>query len=344
MSDLTPNCKTYKTIDEQIEYLKNNKNIIIPASKKYILENRNYISIINPYKEFFATGHITVNDENGNKTKMHQYKNSTSIDDYEKMAKLDDIVSSIFYNDIGVFERKLKNLLISRICSLYNENCLYSLQKDVYCITYANEIEAFLDNPKSENLPRFCINFFNIIRKDRYEYSAFLFESRLNFLKLIRNIGIGEESGINNSLIVHYIKSQNIAPFWIIPNALTLGEIHMLYTMLDSNSQKWILSKIKSIKLEDIRIKDIFDFSGQIELIRRIWNTTNHYEPIVAFFINNIKEKRLENSKTLETIKMLNSVIDKDSNNYVFELPEFIETDYNKRKIRILNEILQIIK
>lgn len=80
----------------------------------------------------------------------------------------------------------------------------------------------------------------------------------------------------------------------------------MLYTMLDSNSQKWILSKIKSIKFEDIRIKDIFDFSGQIELIRRIRNTTNHYEPTVAFFINNIKEKRLENSKTLETIKMLN--------------------------------------
>lgn len=97
------------------------------------------------------------------KLKCINIKIQQVFDDYEKMAKLDDIVSSIFYNDIGAFERKLKNLLISRICSLYNENCLYSLQKDVYCTTYANEIEAFLDNPKSENLPRFCINFFNII-------------------------------------------------------------------------------------------------------------------------------------------------------------------------------------
>lgn len=44
--------KTYKTIDEQIKYLKENKRIIVLESQKYILENRNYVSIINPYKEF----------------------------------------------------------------------------------------------------------------------------------------------------------------------------------------------------------------------------------------------------------------------------------------------------
>lgn len=52
--------KTYKTIDEQIRYLKENKRIIVLENQKYILENRNYISIINPYKEFFATGHIII--------------------------------------------------------------------------------------------------------------------------------------------------------------------------------------------------------------------------------------------------------------------------------------------
>lgn len=46
--------KTYKTIDEQIRYLKENKRIIVLENQKYILENRNYISIINPYKEFFC--------------------------------------------------------------------------------------------------------------------------------------------------------------------------------------------------------------------------------------------------------------------------------------------------
>lgn len=62
--------KTYKTIDEQIRYLKENKRIIVLENQKYILENRNYISIINPYKEFFATGHIII-EKNGVKAKLH---------------------------------------------------------------------------------------------------------------------------------------------------------------------------------------------------------------------------------------------------------------------------------
>lgn len=62
--------KTYKTIDEQIKYLKENKKIIVLENQKYILESRNYISIINPYKEFFATGHITVEKK--------RYKSQTS--------------------------------------------------------------------------------------------------------------------------------------------------------------------------------------------------------------------------------------------------------------------------
>lgn len=32
--------KTYKTIDEQIRYLKENKRIIVLENQKYILENR----------------------------------------------------------------------------------------------------------------------------------------------------------------------------------------------------------------------------------------------------------------------------------------------------------------
>lgn len=45
-------CKLYKNIDEQIEYLKMFKKIIINENERSILEDRNYISVINPYKEF----------------------------------------------------------------------------------------------------------------------------------------------------------------------------------------------------------------------------------------------------------------------------------------------------
>lgn len=335
--------KTYKTIDEQIKYLKENKKIIVLENQKYILESRNYISIINPYKEFFATGHIAV-EKNGIKAKLHQYGHDTLIDSIEELAKLDDSMSTIFFEYIGNFERKFKNLLVSRICSLYNENCLTGLSKDIYCIKYLEEINAFLNNPARENLPRFCANFYNIIQKSKYLYSEYPIESRTCLLEKIYNIGLGISDESRNTLISHYIKLQHKAPFWVIANALTLGELHILYMMLDSGSQRWILSKMKNIEINKIRVKDIFDFSGQLELLRRIRNVTNHYEPIIPFFINTIKEKRIENSKMIEAIKTLKIVSDKigfcDSS---LNFPSIEENDYNIKKIRIIKLIISII-
>ena len=66
-------CKLYKNIDEQIEYLKMFKKIIINENERYILEDRNYISVINPYKEFFATNQIVKNIE-GYTKKIHIYE------------------------------------------------------------------------------------------------------------------------------------------------------------------------------------------------------------------------------------------------------------------------------
>lgn len=45
--------KCYKSIDEQIKYLETNKKIIVSEDERYIFEERNYSSLINPYKEFF---------------------------------------------------------------------------------------------------------------------------------------------------------------------------------------------------------------------------------------------------------------------------------------------------
>ena len=91
-------------------------------------------------------------------------------------------------------------------------------------------------------------------------------------------------------------------------------------------------------------IQDIFDFSGQLELLRRIRNVTNHYEPIIPFFINTIKEKRIENSKMIEAIKTLKIVSDKigfcDSS---LNFPSIEENDYNIKKIRIIKLIISII-
>ena len=56
MSETGTNYKTYKTIDEQIEYLKESKKIVVDDEDRHYFEERNYISLINPYKEYFSTG------------------------------------------------------------------------------------------------------------------------------------------------------------------------------------------------------------------------------------------------------------------------------------------------
>lgn len=58
MSETGTNYKTYKTIDEQIEYLKESKKIIVDDEDRHYFEERNYISLINPYKEYFQRGEI----------------------------------------------------------------------------------------------------------------------------------------------------------------------------------------------------------------------------------------------------------------------------------------------
>ena len=48
--------KTYKSIDEMVEYLYKSKRIIVDDEDKHYFSERNYISMINPYKQFFSTG------------------------------------------------------------------------------------------------------------------------------------------------------------------------------------------------------------------------------------------------------------------------------------------------
>lgn len=51
--------KTYKSIDEMVEYLYKSKKIIVDDEDKHYFSERNYISLINPYKQFFQQAETT---------------------------------------------------------------------------------------------------------------------------------------------------------------------------------------------------------------------------------------------------------------------------------------------
>lgn len=261
--------------------------------------------MINPYKEYFSTGR-------NNKGKL-VYKKEANFKELINLINIDDKFAKKLYEAIGYFERKLKNVLFSEICKLYIDN----EEKDIHCISYVSEIQSFITK-QTELPPQFCSNF-------NYLYVT----EKGNIKKIIDNYNIKRKTDVlihiyqiatnssidgsvledheecSNKLIRHCYKKQQIVPLWIIPNALTMGELQTLFLMLPDEPQKKIISKIMNIDTTKVSSKNVVAFAGQIEQIRKLRNIVNHYEPVLPFLMSEIKTKKIEQSQLFTTLEIL---------------------------------------
>lgn len=340
--------KTYKSVDEQIEYLKTKKKIVVENEQKCALCERNYSSIINPYKEFFSKGR----DGFGN----HIYNNEINFKEILELIKFDDMLCEYLYSFIGIFEKKFKNILFNEICLKYVNPEKRKIDRN--CIEYIAEIDNYLLTGIDADIPRFCKNIKYTIKKNQgYIQDLYAYEKRLTFLNKLRELGTGFQScGIpseekKNKLIAHYISNQKIAPLWVLPNALSLGEFHALFLMLDKKSQSNIISSFYSLAPNKIDTNKINSFSGLVEIIRRIRNIINHYEPIYPFIYNEIKNiKKLENSQMraafdlLKTTYKTSAFTDLSDFDFKFNLEIHIQPcNFNHKHMRTLNFIINML-
>lgn len=151
----------------------------------------------------------------------------------------------------------------------------------------------------------------------------------------IYNLSVNNDSSVfekSNHLIRHYVKTQQICPLWVIPNGLTLGEINMLFSSLPSSNQKEIVNSIKN-KDSDISIKNLFSFSGDLEIIRNLRNVINHYEPVFPYLCD-VFESIPE--KLLSIIVMLKDAY--NSSTFVNNRGtlDIQITNFNKKKLQII--------
>lgn len=292
--------KKFKTIDEQIRYLASKKRIIADSTNSHVLEERNYVSLINPYKELFATWYKSQNGSN-----EHHYDNDTSLDDVICAAKIDDVYSTILYSQIGIFERKLKVQLFYDLSKLYAED------GDECCVSYTDEIKHFLKNPKSGLLPKIALNYHYIVSRNGNNYTedTGILDRRVQVLEKIYEIGTGEnidgtEVSSDNVLIQHYRK-KSIVPLWVVPNGLTFGELQTLYHIVPNDVQRSV-----TINMSDITDPDHFNarkvsaFAGSLEVIRNLRNVINHYEPVLPFLYTNCG-KHPRNSQLFKVLELL---------------------------------------
>ena len=336
--------KEYKTTDELVKYLKDEKKFIIDEEDICFLEEISYTSLVNPYKRFFATGC----DNNGNLV----YKESHNFKELLKIVEINDKYCKLLYEKIGAFEKKFKILLFNEICEKYID---YTNGGDRSCLTYSDEIKLFFDS-NYEIIPSFCPNYLCCYVKVNKSSIKKVIDShdidrKKAVLERIYQIGIGKNidgSSLNksdvckNKLILHYLGTQKKVPLWIIPHALTLGELQTIFKMIDTESQKRIIARIKTIDLKKVVNKDIISFTGHVESIRKMRNIISHYESILPFFMNEMNTKKLENSSLYSTLILLDRAmksIDLESIEYSIST-----NSINSRPVRILNMMLKKVK
>ncbi|WP_373211421.1 Abi family protein [Holdemanella biformis] len=325
----------YKNIDEQIQYLYDSKKIIVDAEDRHYLEERNYISLVKPYKAVFSTGR--------NNEGKFVYKKESNFKDVIKLVNLDDEYAKKLYELIGAFERKFKSVLFTEIC----HNYVTCENPDIYCIRYIDEISRFIKGNSSE-LPIFCKNFNYLYIKDKdgvkRSIDTFNIERKKDVLvhiyKIATNTNIDgfslkEHEISSNKLIRHYYEKQCEVPLWVIPNALTLGELQILFMMLDENSQKIVTAKMLKSSVEKMSAHLILSFNGHIEKIRKLRNIINHYEPLLPFLMDEMDTKKIENSQLFNTLNLLYKTSDLMSP--VIEETNVNVNPSNARILRILN-------
>lgn len=233
---------------------------------------------------------------------------------------------------------------------MFDEICSKYIGNDLKCISYIDEIDLYLND--NEQLPKFCFNLPYTITKKGYINDQYDLEKKKNLLIHIRELGTGltlsgESLEKSNSLIEHYVKVQSIAPLWIIPNALTLGELKILFSILDSDSQKKIISSFYKIDdYKKISTAHILKFLGTVEIIRRIRNVVNHYEPIFPLLAFELKKyKKINESQMYTVLSFLKSNFDTSNLIENNKLSINFETNnYNAKNMKIIDMMQEIIE
>lgn len=336
--------KQFKTISKQRKHLVNSKNIVDDDVIENVLTERTYVSLINPYKEFFYTS----KDENG----VHIYDHEVKIDEYINLASLDDDIANKLHKYIGIFERKLK-FVIAYEYSNYLANSKNDLTCTIYKIHLENISKLIASGNPDNRIYDSDLNELGFVKIDEFysrkgqlkQTSEASKETAINYRKnIITDILLhsSQSRGIKKSEIIkHYIDKQGIPPFWLIVHQLSLGDLIFICAMLNPDLRERIYVNFKGIKSKNAKRKqDINRFYLQIDTIKNIRNTINHYEPLI------IKFKKYELQKLEAALNLLKDTFETSIiGNYTeFDISRIRDTEHNEKSKDVFKKLINIIK
>ena len=126
--------KGFLTYDEQINFLKEKKNLEIQDEEyaKKILFKVGYFPLINGYKESYKNP-VT-----------NQFQNGTTFEDIYELYQFDNDLRSVFIKYILIAERNIKSSLAYHFCLIYGDTQNDYL--DICHYDYSGEKKAVIQN------------------------------------------------------------------------------------------------------------------------------------------------------------------------------------------------------
>lgn len=190
--------KEFKTIDEQIEILKNRGLIFIDENNaKKILISNNYYNVINGYKDLFIT--------NGTKD---NFINGTTFEE----------IYSLY-----IFDKKIKDIFLEYILKV--ENNLRSYIAYYFSMYHGNDNYLKLDSFETLN------NVSNVSIETKKNKIR-------NIQDLIGTIHKEISKTINTKeYINHYLVDYGFIPMWVLVNILSFGTLSKFLELMKQNER-----------------------------------------------------------------------------------------------------------
>lgn len=231
--------KGFKSLEEQIEILKNRGMIITDkelARKK--LQENNYYNIINGYKDIFI--------------------DSTKLDEqFQTDVTFEEIYA------LYSFDRTLRSTLLRYIIEL--ENILRSLISYEFAKVHGHDNYLIFNNFET----------LTTLKNTGIKNANLLIEERAcKIQKLIaemqQDLAIATEK---SKYVKHYVVKYGYVPIWVLVNSITLGRLSKFFNLMNQ-AERIEVSKKWNIKEEDLKqyIKILAMYRNQCAHDERIYN------------------------------------------------------------------------
>lgn len=255
--------KEFKTLKEQVELLESRGLRIKNAEKAMeVLGKYNYFDVVNGFESLFL------------KDKVNKRYEGIYFEDLQKVYEFDMKIKMEVLRAIFDIESRLRTSIAYHFSEKY---C-----KGPSCIMEYTNKSNYIKPPSA----------------DRYMCNKF------KYFDLFQQQQIGKKGTVKKKSYVEglkeykpYIDNYNDPPFWVVIKTLPLGSLYFLFTFLDVDIKKSVLSDF------GLDYKDCDAFIEALFVIKEARNDCAHLELITRFRLKKVKG-RIEYKKLMKRVNI----------------------------------------